>query len=57
MTESSRSGDDRVARPVRRHLGDERLSSGTATLVIAALSLLCWAILILIGLGLWSALG
>jgi hypothetical protein len=54
MAGSSRSRSDRVAPPIRRRT--ERLSSGTAMLLIAAFSLLCWALLIFLAKELWSVL-
>jgi hypothetical protein len=34
----------------------ERLPPGTAAIAIAVLALLCWVLLIFLGIGLWSAL-
>jgi hypothetical protein len=55
MAESIRPRDERIARPLRRR--SDRLSAETTTLIIVALSLLCWALLVALGVALWSALG
>jgi hypothetical protein len=58
MAESVRPRNGRIARPLRRQTEKtERLSGDASALVIAALSLLCWVLLVLLGTALWSALG
>ena len=53
MAETTGPRDDRVAARIGRQSG--RLSPETTTLLITALSLLCWLLLIVLGKGLWSA--
>jgi hypothetical protein len=53
MAESTRARGNRASQSVRRR--SEPLSPGTATLIIVALSLLCWLLLIFLGRGLLCA--
>jgi hypothetical protein len=55
MTESVRPRGSRFKSPAEQTT--ERLPCETAVQLIAFLSVLCWVVLIFIGMALWSAFG